>query len=149
MAADLVELIMTIHAQSSNADVVSQLAVADPDACAEFVRRQSADKLAGLVSGMAVLYDQAGDIQCQRVEELMAYKYPDAHQAIDSGLLRTVLDAAHEGDIASLVNQMKAVSFDNLAAFRSIAVHIKGHAQARLKYGYVDQATDPQMSFLD
>lgn len=98
---------------------------------------------------MALLYDQAGDVQYQRVDELMAYKYPDTHEPIDSDLLRAVLDAAHDGDTAVLVARLQHASFDNLAAFRSIAIHIKGYAEALLQYGPADRAADPQMSFLD
>jgi hypothetical protein len=115
-------------------DVIDGLRRADYAACCEFCRRQASDVLDPLIAGTARLGTIVLELEFQRPQELMAWKFPDRYEPFHN--LPATVDAACEGRESDVYDLLADARFADLAAtacayLRDAAAQIKRYRQAR------------------
>lgn len=125
--------------------LLAGMAAVDAEACHEFARRQH---IGGhdedLATAAALLHDAAFAAQLTRPAELMAWKYPDTFEPLDTALLTEWLQAASNGDRAAIDQSIGKCRFADLAALSSIASYL-GQSVAQIRR-YGSRAADPQQA---
>lgn len=126
-------------------DVIAGMAAVLPRACHEFARRQiSGGHGVVLYRASELLHESAFSAQLDRPAELVAWKYPESFEPIDSGLLMQVLNAASDGDATAVMQTLANADFATITALSSIATHLKQSCEQLQHYGVAqddDQGT--------
>lgn len=125
--------------------LLAGMATVEPEACQAFARRQHrsghTDELA---AAAALIHDLAFNVQLDRPEELVRWKYPESFEPIDTDMLVRLLQAASDDDRDSAHEIIAAESFTTVTALSSIATHLRQSIEHIRRYG--GQASDPQQS---